>query len=250
MDLRLPCRLAAGAALLLFVGGAAAQEGPGQAPPTSSGSSSPDPGGSAAAAAIPTAGAPTPGSSSATLATPKLQLPGILWPKASLGLLQYAAGVGVSTLTVPSHLLLGQALGSLPTNWVAAVLPGALLFLFVPPAAVALVEWLIGREVAPGQRFHPAFWSGVAVQVAGLLIGALTGVWSGDPTSLGVFTLVDSLVMPAVVTLTMTYTRRPPTTLSASARGVAPRTLLVEAGRREALQPRGTVVVPALSFSF
>jgi len=122
----------------------------------------------------------------------------------------YLAGVGAAAMTVPATMLLGTALGRLSPSFVGAALPGLLLFAIVPPFAVTGAAWLAGRDLAPGTRFHPAFWAAFGVNLAGMVLGAVAGVWTENGTSLALFTLAESLLMPAGVALVMHYTRRPP----------------------------------------
>lgn len=123
---------------------------------------------------------------------------------------EYLAGATAGFIVVPPMLLLGQKLGTLSSNLVAAALPPILLMAVVPPLAVTGAEFLVGRKLAPGTRFHPAIWGAVGMNVLVVVIGSLTGAWAGDGLSLGLFTLGEALLMPVAVTAIMQVTRRRP----------------------------------------
>ncbi len=169
---------------------------------------------------------------------------------------EYLAGAVAGAITVPPMLLLGKKLGSLSSNWVTATLPPILLMAAVPPVAVAGAEWLVGRKLAPGTRFHPAVWGAVGVNVLIMVVGSLTGAWAGDGLSLGLFTLGEALLMPAAVTVIMRVTRRPPRHVSsrtfARSAPATPPALLAGPGNQDPPLSPGphTFSVPVAGFSF
>lgn len=157
--------------------------------------------------------------------------------------MEFAVGAGAAVVSVPVALLAGAGLGSLSSNLVLAAAPALLLFLALPPLAVAGLEAWLGNRLSPGRGlFRPAIW--VALAVHALVMGAAIGL-GASAFNLGdvvLLTLAEAVALPAAVTLTMHLSRPstpppPPPTLEAPhpARGEA---------RSKAL------TVPLLAFNF
>lgn len=119
---------------------------------------------------------------------------------------EYATGVAVAAVTVPLTAELGSMIGRSSSDLPTVLVPTVLLMLLVPPAAVAGAEWCLATGVLHRRaKFHPAVWAGVGVTALGLLLGALGGVWTDNKLSFSLFTVAESLALPAAVTLTMKY---------------------------------------------
>jgi uncharacterized membrane protein YfcA len=138
---------------------------------------------------------------------------------------EYLAGVGAAALTIPSMLAAGEAIGKSSPDLATALVPAILLQLIVPPVAVTLAEWAVGRYgLKDGSRFHPAIWVAVAVNLVGIVIGAAGGVYSGDALGNSLYTITNSLVMPLAVTGVMYAKRKRPPPPPAIPLGVEQRT--------------------------
>jgi hypothetical protein len=156
----------------------------------------------AALAAPPPAAAP----SAPALAAPPPAAPTDELPPLKIAGYEALAGFGAAAVTTPAMMEIQAAIGRSTPNLVAALLPGLLLTWLVPPAAVTLVEWLLGRRLTPGRaHVHPVIWAGVGLQLVAIVVGSLAGVWTGDATSFTLFTLADALALPAAVTAVMRW---------------------------------------------
>jgi hypothetical protein len=122
--------------------------------------------------------------------------------------LEFAAGAGAAVVAVPVALLAGAGVGSLSSNLVLAAAPALLLFVLLPPLAVAGLEAWLGNRLSPGRGlFRPAIWVALAVHAltmgAAIALGASAYNW-GD---VALLTLAEAVVLPAAVTLTMHLSR-------------------------------------------
>jgi hypothetical protein len=125
-------------------------------------------------------------------------------------LLMFAAGAGAAIVTVPATIALGTWLGSLSSNLIGAILPSMLLLAIIPPLAITAAAWLVGDLIQKDSvRFGPAFGVAVALQVAGIVIAAVTGVSSANAGSMAAFTAAEALVLPLGASLMMTFVRNP-----------------------------------------
>lgn len=162
------------------------------------------------------------------------------------------AGFGAAAVTTPAMMEIQAAIGHSTPNLVAALLPGLLLTWLVPPTAVTIVEWLVGRRLTPGRaHLHPAIWAGVALQLVAIVVGSLSGVWTGDSTSFTLFTFADALALPAAVTAVMRYRPGRPKRAQPPPSARAERPFLERDAKAEALRaPPGGPILPIWSVSF
>jgi uncharacterized membrane protein YfcA len=122
---------------------------------------------------------------------------------------EYLAGVGAAALTVPSMIAAGGAIGRSTNDLGAALAPSLLLQIAVPPVAVTLAMWAVGRfGLRDGSRFHPAIWAAIGVNLVAVIVGAAIGVAAGDEISVLAYTMTDALLMPAATAAVMHRTRR------------------------------------------
>ncbi|AKI98491.1 hypothetical protein ATI61_122110 [Archangium gephyra] len=157
--------------------------------------------------------------------------------------LELGTGAGAAVVAVPATLALSAWVGSLSSDLVLAAAPAMVLLLVVPPLAVTGAQWLVGNALQPGSvRFQPAVWVALGVHVLAVTGAVLLGATVDDLGDAALFTLVEALVLPTAVTLTMRATAPvPPPTLSRVPE--RPRSL-VEATASRAL------VVPLLRYTF
>ncbi len=157
--------------------------------------------------------------------------------------LELGTGAGAAVVAVPATLALSAWVGTLSSDLVLAAAPAMLLLLALPPLAVTGAQWLVGNWVQPGSvRFQPAVWVALGVHVLAVTGAVLLGATVDDLGDAALFTLVEALVLPTAVTLTMRATAPvPPPTLSRVPE--RPRSL-VEATASRAL------VVPLLRYTF
>lgn len=127
--------------------------------------------------------------------------------------LQALAGVGAAVLTIPSTMAIGHAISGSTSNLTAALVPSLLLQIAVPSVAVTLAEWAVGRYAFHnGSRFHPTIWLALGVNIVAITLGAVGGVWTENHTSYALFTITESLVLPAATTALMYSLRKKPRT--------------------------------------
>ena len=159
--------------------------------------------------------------------------------------LELATGAGAAVVSVPATLALSAWVGSLSSNLVLAAAPAMLLLVALPPLAVAGAQWFVGNLLQPGSvRLQPAVWVALGVHVLAVTGAVLLGATVDRLGDAALFTLVEALVLPTAVTLTMRATAPvPPPTLSRVPE--RPRSL-VEA---EATASRA-LVVPVLRYTF
>lgn len=157
--------------------------------------------------------------------------------------LELGTGAGAAVVAVPATLALSAWVGSLSSNLVWAAAPAMVLLLALPPLAVTGAQWLVGNALQPGSvRFQPAVWVALGVHVLAVTGAVLLGATVDDLGDAALFTLVEALVLPTAVTLTMRATAPvPPPTLSRVPE--RPRSV-VEATASRAL------VVPLLRYTF
>ncbi|PTL79504.1 hypothetical protein [Vitiosangium sp. GDMCC 1.1324] len=157
--------------------------------------------------------------------------------------LELATGAGAAVVAVPATLALSAWVGTLSSDLVLAAVPAVVLLAALPPLAVAGAQWLVGNRLQPGSaRFQPAVWVALGVHVLAVTGAVLLGATVDDLGDAALFTLVEALVLPTAVTLTMRATAPvPPPTLSRVPE--RPRAV-VEATASRAL------VVPLLRYTF
>ncbi|HYO53705.1 hypothetical protein [Archangium sp.] len=157
--------------------------------------------------------------------------------------LELGTGAGAAVVVVPATLALSAWVGSLSSELVLAAAPAMVLLLALPPLAVAGAQWLVGNRVQPGSvRFQPAVWVALGVHVLVVTGAVLLGATVDDWGDAALFTLVEALLLPTAVALTMRATAPvPPPSLSRVPE--RPRSV-VEATASRAL------VVPLLRYSF
>ncbi|HEX8820354.1 MAG TPA: hypothetical protein VF794_10545 [Archangium sp.] len=157
--------------------------------------------------------------------------------------LELATGAGAAVVAVPATLALSAWVGSLSSNLVLAGAPAVVLLLALPPLAVTGAQWLVGNLLQPGSvRFQPAVWVALGVHVLAVTGAVLLGATVDRLGDAALFTLVEALVLPTAVALTMRATAPvpPPPTPRAS----EPPRSVVEATATRAL------VVPVLRYTF
>jgi len=160
---------------------------------------------------------------------------------------QLLTGVGATVVSVPAGLMIGSWIGGLSNNLAIAAVPSLLFFLLLPPLAVTWTEWLTGNLIEPGSvTAQPAFWVALGAHLLASVGGIAFGVWSFNFGSLAVLTLIEALVLPAAVTLTMSLSRPPPQ---------APRVTRFEPPLLEGLSSHGVPtphvpVLPVAAFAF
>ncbi len=158
--------------------------------------------------------------------------------------LELATGAGAAVVAVPATLALSAWVGSLSSNLVLAAAPAMVLLLALPPLAVTGAQWLLGNALGPGSvRFQPAVWVALGVHVLAVTGAVLLGGTVDRLGDAALFTLVEALVLPTAVTLTMRATAPvPPPTLTRvpeRPRAVAEATLTSRA-----------LLVPVLHYTF
>lgn len=122
--------------------------------------------------------------------------------------LEFAVGAGAAVVAVPVALLAGAGVGSLSSNLVLAAAPALLLFLALPPLAVAGLEAWLGNRLSPGRGlFRPAVWVALAVHALALGGAIALGASAYNWRDVALLTLAEAVALPAAVTLTMHLSR-------------------------------------------
>ncbi len=157
--------------------------------------------------------------------------------------LELATGAGAAVVAVPATLALSAWVGSLSSNLVLAGAPALVLLLMLPPLAVTGVQWLVGNLLQPGSvTFQPAVWVGLGVHVLAVVGAIALGATVDRLGDAALFTLVEALVLPTAVALTLRATS--PVAPSSAPRALEPPRSVVEATATRAL------VVPVLRYTF
>ncbi|WP_375768987.1 hypothetical protein NR798_46200 [Archangium gephyra] len=157
--------------------------------------------------------------------------------------LELGTGAGAALVSVPATLALSAWVGTLSPDLVLAAAPAMVLLLALPPLAVTGTQWLVGNALQPGSvRFQPAVWVALGVHVLAVTGAVVLGATVDDLGDAALFTLVEALVLPTAVTLTMRATAPvPPPTLTRVPE--RPRSLVEATASR-------AVVVPLLRYTF
>jgi hypothetical protein len=138
---------------------------------------------------------------------------------------ELAAGAGAAVVAVPATLALSAWVGSLSSDLLLSAGPALVLLVALPPLAVVGVERWVGEALVPGSaRLQPAVWAALGVHVLAVVGAVLLGTSVRDLGDAALFTLVEALVLPAAVTLTM--------------RGVAPSGAFTPVAQRRPEPPR------------
>jgi len=157
--------------------------------------------------------------------------------------LELATGAGAALVAVPATLALSAWVGSLSSNLVLAGAPALVLLLMLPPLAVTGAQWLVGNLLQPGSvTFQPAVWVGLGVHVLAVVGAIALGATVDRLGDAALFTLVEALVLPTAVALTLRATS--PVAPSSTPRALEPPRSVVEATATRAL------VVPVLRYTF
>lgn len=157
--------------------------------------------------------------------------------------LEWAVGAGAAVVVVPATLALSTWVGSLSSNLVVAAAPALVLLVALPPLAVAGAEVLLGRALGLGTpRLQPAVWVALGVHVLAVVGAVLLGASTHDLGDAALFTLVEALLLPTAVTLTLHVTAPVPPDMALRA-PERPRPLV------DAMASR-TLVVPLLRHTF
>jgi len=120
----------------------------------------------------------------------------------------FAGGAAATVIAVPTALLLGSLIGSLPPNLIAAAVPAILVAGVVPPVLVAGSEWLLQAWL--GGEAGSFWWSWGAttlVHVSALVCGALLGVSTSNAVTLAGLVGVEALLLPTTATAVLLLTR-------------------------------------------
>lgn len=157
--------------------------------------------------------------------------------------LELATGAGAALVAVPATLALSAWVGSLSSDLVGAGAPALVLLLALPPLAVTGAQWLVGNLLQPGSvRFQPAVWVALGVHVLVVAGAVLLGATVDRFADAALFTLVEALVLPAAVTLTLCATS-PAAPLSTPRAPEPPRSVAESTATR-------ALVVPVLRYTF
>jgi hypothetical protein len=157
--------------------------------------------------------------------------------------LELAAGAGAAVVAVPATLALSAWVGSLSSNLVLAGAPALVLLLMLPPLAVTGAQWLVGNLLQPGSvSLQPALWVGLGVHVLAVAGAIALGATVDRLGDAALFTLVEALVLPTAVALTLRAT-------SPAAPSSTPRALELPRSVVEATATRA-LVVPVLRYTF
>ncbi|WP_257462545.1 hypothetical protein [Archangium lipolyticum] len=157
--------------------------------------------------------------------------------------LELATGAGAAVVSVPATLALSAWVGSLSSNLVLAAAPAMLLLVALPPLAVAGAQWFVGNLLQPGSvRLSPAVWVALGVHVLAVTGAVLLGATVHDLGNAALFTLVEAVLLPSAVTLTMRATSPAPP--PSGPRAPEPPRSVVEATASRAL------VVPLVRHTF
>jgi hypothetical protein len=117
--------------------------------------------------------------------------------------LHFAAGAAGAALAVPLSLAMCTGIGEGSNNLLLSAVPALLLYLAIPPIAVAASTtygeaWLFDTPV---DWVRPALWTTLIVH-AGIVFGAMAmGVSTHDLGRVAPFTLAEVLLLPATATL-------------------------------------------------
>jgi hypothetical protein len=108
-------------------------------------------------------------------------------------------GVATTLVAVPSSLALAHTATILSPHLLGGGVPALLLMAFGPPLAVSATTTAISNYYELGQY---RLWTSVVftlpVHFGAMAAGIATGVWLADFGSLALFTLAESIVLPAV----------------------------------------------------
>jgi hypothetical protein len=158
--------------------------------------------------------------------------------------LELAVGAGAAVVAVPVTLALSAWAGSVSSDLVWAAAPAMVLLLALPPLAVTGAEVWLGNALATGSaRFQPALWVALGTHVLVVVGAVLLGATVNNLGDAALFTLVEALLLPTAVTLTMRAVA-PPEVFVSQARRLEPPRAVAEASARRA------VVVPLWRQSF
>jgi hypothetical protein len=174
-----------------------------------------------------------------------------------------AASVAATVIAVPTSIGLANAMTRLSPDLLGGGIPALLWLGFAPPFAAHGLAVLAMNLHEPGRyNLWPTIFATLPVHWGALAVGALSGVWYGNPANLALFTLVESVLLPSVAVTLSWVTRRPPRRASARRAPRAPMAM-VAADRaplvRAALDMRasapqatatGALLVPVFSGSF
>jgi hypothetical protein len=119
-----------------------------------------------------------------------------------------AVGVGAAVVAVPVALWLGAALGALSSHLVLAAAPALLLFIVLPPLAVAGAEARLGHPSGP-EPLRRAFWVALAVHLLATGAAIALGASAHNVRDVLLLTLAEALLLPAAVTRTLQRARPP-----------------------------------------
>lgn len=119
--------------------------------------------------------------------------------------------VGTTLVAVPAGMALANASTVLSPNLLGGGIPALLFLAVAPPLAIAGATTAISNYYEPGAyRLWPSIVFTMPVHWGAMAAGVLAGVWLGNFGSLAVFTIAESVLLPAVsVGVTQAFRRAP-----------------------------------------
>jgi hypothetical protein len=129
------------------------------------------------------------------------------------------AGVAGAVIAVPTSIGLANAMTHLSPDLLGGGIPALLFLGFAAPFAVNGMSVVAMNLHEPGRyNVWPSILATLPVHWGALAVGAVTGVWYGNVANLALFTLVESVLLPATaVSFALLTRRRPPARPSRSA---------------------------------
>ena len=122
------------------------------------------------------------------------------------------AGVGAAVIAVPTSIGLANAMTHLSPDLLGGGIPALLFLGLAAPFAVNGAAVVAMNLHEPGRyNVWPSILATLPVHWGALAVGALSGVWYGNVANLALFTLVESVLLPATaVSFALLTRRRPP----------------------------------------
>jgi hypothetical protein len=175
-----------------------------------------------------------------------------------------AASVATTIIAVPTSVGLANAMTQLSPDLLGGGIPALLWLGLAPPFAAHGLAALAMNLHEPGHyNLWPTIFATMGAHWGALAVGAVSGVWLENITSMTLFTVVEAVLLPAVAVTASWATRRPPQRASAArttARAAMPSTAFDRAplfratldARRafNADAPTAALTVPVFSGSF
>lgn len=130
-----------------------------------------------------------------------------------------AASVAATIIAVPTSVGLANAMTQLSPDLLGGGVPALLWLGLAPPFAAHGLAALAMNLHEPGRyNLWPTIFATMGVHWGALAVGAVSGVWLENATSMTLFTVAEAVLLPAVaVTLSWATRRAPRRTLGARA---------------------------------